>query len=99
MKIYKISANTEAEIKAHICELCEVEEWSQYLSNLDKGIHICVYLGKIIDTQATYDDEGNVITEATYFNGYHADIMADKEISFLEAITVHNPEHPVHCFA
>ena len=97
--IYKLSAQTEAEIKAYLVEITEADEWQQYLSNRSKGIHNCVYLGKLTDKPAKYNEDGNVITDQTYFDGYHADVMTDNELDVPKHIKRHNPEHPKHNFA
>ena len=46
------------------------------------GIHAVVEVGLIIDKEATFDENGNMLTEPTYRDGYHFDIMAEKEIDF-----------------
>ena len=47
-----------------------------------EGIHAVVDIGKVIDKEATYDEQGNILTEPTYIDGYHFDIMSEKEIDF-----------------
>lgn len=86
-------------MKAFLVEITEAEEWEQYLSNLKKGIHNCVYLSKLVKTGAEYDEEGNVTKEAEYFEGYHADVMCDKELKLPKHITSHEPDNPKHSFA
>lgn len=34
-----------------------------------------VYLGKLVDIQGTYDEQGNELTAPTFLDGYHVDIM------------------------
>ena len=59
-----------------------------------EGIHAVVETGLIIDKEATFDEQGNLLTEPTYIDGYHFDIMAEKEIDFGEnEITPNNPKH------
>ena len=60
-------------------------------------IHAVVEVGLLIDQEATFDENGNILTEPTYREGYHYDIMAEKEIDFEdnEIIT----KHPMHTFA
>ena len=48
------------------------------------GIDAVVEVGLIIDKEATFDEEGNLLTEPTYREGYHFDIMTDNEIDFGE---------------
>jgi hypothetical protein len=67
----------------------ETEEGLSY----GQGVHAIVEIGKIILTNGTYDEEGNVITEPTYADGYHYDIMCEQEIAFDNAIEPNNPKH------
>ena len=61
------------------------------------GIDAVVEVGLIIDQEATFDEQGNLLTEPTYREGYHFDIMAEKEIDFGENETF--PNNPKHTFA
>ena len=47
-----------------------------------EGVHAVVEVGLIINEEATFDEQGNLLTEPTYREGYHFDIMAEKEIDF-----------------
>ena len=49
-----------------------------------EGIHAVVEIGLIIDQEATFDEQGNLLTEPTYREGYHFDIMSEIEIDFGE---------------
>ena len=51
-----------------------------------------VYIGKIVDTPAVMEDM-EVITEATFIEGYHVDIMVNEAIEFDNAIEPNNPKH------
>ena len=62
-----------------------------------EGVHAVVDVGLIIDQEATFDEQGNLLTEPTYIDGYHFDIMTDTEIDFGENETF--PNHPKHSFA
>ena len=62
-----------------------------------EGIHAVVEIGLIIDKEATFDEQGNLLTEPTYIEGYHFDIMSDNEIDFGENEIL--PNHPKHTFA
>ena len=57
------------------------------------GIHAVVEIGLIVLEQGTYDDEGNVITEPIFADGYHYDIMSNHPIEFENQITPNNPKH------
>lgn len=51
-----------------------------------------VHVGLIIDTPAVFKDM-EVITPATYIEGWHVDIMTDLEIVFENEIKPNNPKH------
>jgi len=55
-----------------------------------------VYIGRIVDTPATFTDEGEIDTEATFLDGYHVDIMTSATIEFDNE---EHPTNPVHTFA
>jgi hypothetical protein len=57
-----------------------------------QSTHAVVYIGKIVDTPAVVEDM-EVITPATFLEGYHVDVMTDLEIEFDNAITPNNPKH------
>ena len=61
------------------------------------GIQAVVDIGKVIDQEATYDEKGNMLTEPTYVDGYHFDIMIEKEVDFGANEII--PKHPRHTFA
>ena len=59
-----------------------------------EGIHAVVEVGLLIDQEATFDEQGNLLTEPTYREGYHFDIMSEKEIDFgANEIFPNNPKH------
>lgn len=58
------------------------------------GIEAVVEVGLLIDQEATFDEQCNLLTEPTYRDGYHYDIMAEKEINFgTNEIFPNNPKH------
>ena len=61
------------------------------------GIDAVVEVGLIINEEATFDEQGNLLTEPTYREGYHFDIMTEIEIDFGENETF--PNNPKHTFA
>jgi hypothetical protein len=97
MTNYQISATTEAELLEYIESLTGSTE--QYASNLSDGIHCTVQLGQITEVDATFDDEGNILTEAVLSERYHADILTDRELTLPNGITRHFPTQPKHGFA
>ena len=59
-----------------------------------QGVHAIVEIGLIVDKDPTFDEEGNLLTEATYHDGYHYDLMIeDEEIVFEQEIEVSSPKH------
>jgi len=57
-----------------------------------QSTHAVVHIGLIIDTPAVFEDM-EVITPATYIEGWHVDIMTDLEIDFDNAVEPKNPKH------
>ena len=58
------------------------------------GIVAVVEVGLLIDQEATFDEQGNLLTEPTYREGYHFDIMTENEIDFGDnEIFSNNPKH------
>ena len=93
MRIYKLKyPNKETAISDLISKgvYQEIEGELSY----SEGIHAVVEIGLIIDKEATFDEQGNLLTEQTYRDGYNFDIMAEKEIDFGEnEIFTNNPKH------
>lgn len=58
-----------------------------------QGVHAVVEIGKIVDQEPTFDEQGNIITEATFLDGYHFDVMCEQEINFESITTPTNPKH------
>jgi len=61
--------------------------------NYQQGIQAVVEIGEITIQNAEYDDEGNVIIEPIFADGYHYDIMSEQKIVFENIIEVNNPKH------
>lgn len=62
-----------------------------------EGCRACVYLGKLVNTPAVIDSEGNVVQAETYLAGWHADVLMRQETTFdCEVVT---PATPRHSFA
>jgi len=70
----------------------ETEEGLSYTN----GTQAVVDIGKIVKVEGTYDENGNVITEPIYYDGYAYDVMAEQEIVFESEIY---PVDCVHSFA
>jgi hypothetical protein len=57
------------------------------------GIHAVVEIGQIVLTPPVMEDM-QVITDATYLDGHHFDVMSEQSINFgSNSIEVNNPKH------
>ena len=63
----------------------------------NEDIHAVVEVGLLIYQEATFDEQGNLLTEPTYRDGYHFDIMTENEIDFGENEIF--PNNSKHTFA
>ena len=64
-----------------IADLISKEIYTEELEYCE-GVHAVVEIGKVIDQEATFDEQGNLLTEPTFVDGYHFDIMTDNVIDF-----------------
>jgi hypothetical protein len=62
-----------------------------------EGVAAIVEIGLIILEQGTYDEDGNVITEPVYADGYHYDVMSSELYDF--GANLVEPKNPKHAFA
>ena len=96
MNIYKLKYTTKATaMKDLLKKGVYVETTFNDVTSLTygTGIHAVVEIGQIVLTPAVIEDM-QVITEATYLDGYHFDVMSEQSISFGKAeIEVNNPKH------
>ena len=92
MNIYKLKyKNKETAIKDLLKKGVYVE--TDKGLTYGTGIHAVVEIGQIVLTPAVIEDM-QVITEATYLDGHHFDVMSEQSISFGKAeIEVNNPKH------
>ena len=93
IRIYKLKYTDK---ETAISDLIAKGVYTEDLS-FGNGIHAVVEVGLIIDQEATFDEQGNLLTEPTYRDGYHFDIMSEIEIDFGENETF--PNNPKHTFA
>ena len=96
MRICKLKYTDKETGIADLIEKGVYKEIDGELSYSD-GIHAVVEIGLLIDQEATFDWQGNLLTEPTYREGYHFDIMSEKEIDFGANEIL--PNHPKHTFA
>jgi len=81
MNIYKLQYTDKAEGDADLLSkgTYEVIEGEQVYRN---GTQAIVYIGKIVEIPATYDDEGHELTPPVYYEGVYYDLMTTEEIDF-----------------
>ena len=82
IRIYKLKYTDRETAIANLIVKGVYQEIEGELS-YSEGVHAVVEVGLIIDQEATFDEQGNMLTEPTYIEGYHFDIMAEKHITFL----------------
>ena len=96
IKIYKLQYTDRETAIADLIAKGVYQEIEDEMLYAD-GIDAVVEVGLIIDQEATFDEQGNLLTAPTYREGYHFDIMTDNIIDFGENETF--PNHPKHSFA
>lgn len=81
MNIYKLQYDTKTQGDADLLSkgVYEVIEGNQSYTN---GTQAIVYMGGMVDVPATYDDEGNELTPAIYYDGVFYDLMTTQEYDF-----------------
>jgi len=100
MEIYKLKYSDKETAIADLLakqvyvesEQVTVQDTEQVLS-YGQGIQAIVEIGLIVLENGTYDSEFNEITAPVYADGYHFDVISEKEIKFENAIEVNNPKH------
>ena len=96
MRIYKLRYTDKETGIADLISKGVYQETEDEMLYAD-GIDAVVEVGLIIDQEATFDEQGSMLTEPTYREGYHFDIMSEKEIDFGENEIF--PNSPKHTFA
>ena len=93
MYIYKLKYTTKAAAEKNL-KAKGVYVVNEEVLTYGTGIHAVVEIGKIVTTDATYDEQGNELTAPIYASGYHYDVMCEQEIDFgSKSIEVNNPKH------
>ena len=96
MEIYKLNyTDKETAIADLLAKGVYVEVTFQGVKSLTYGIGIqaVVEIGKIVKVQGTYDENGNVITEPIYYDGYTYDVMSEQDIVFESEIFLVDCKH------
>ena len=96
IKVYKLKYTDKETAIADLISKGVYQEIDGELTYGD-NVHAVVEIGLIIDQEATFDEQGNLLTEPTYRDGYHFDIMSEKEIDFGDNEIF--PNNPKHTFA
>ena len=96
IRIYKLKYKDKETAIADLIAKGVYQEINEELS-YGNGIHAVVEAGLLIDQEATFDEQGNLLTEPTYRDGYHFDIMTENEIDFGENEIF--PNNSKHTFA
>jgi hypothetical protein len=99
MEIYKLNyTDKETAIADLLAKGVYVETTFQDAKSLSygSGVQAVVEIEKVVKAQGTYDEEGNIITEPIYYDGYAYDVMCEQEIVFESEIF---PVDCVHSFA
>lgn len=96
IRIYKLKYTDR---ETTIADLISKEVYQEIDGELSygNGIHAVVEVGLLIDQEATFDEEGNLLTEPIYREGYHFDVMSEKDIDFGDKEIF--PNNPKHTFA
>ena len=89
IQVYKLVYRNKEEAINDLVAKSVIDEELNYL----EGTHAVVWLDKIVLENGQFDEEGNVIVEPIFAEGYHVDIMVEREIEFINAITPNNPKH------
>ena len=93
IRIYKLKYTDRETAIADLIAKGVYQEIEGELTN-GNGIDAVVEVGLLIDQEATFDENGNLLTEPTYREGYHFDIMSNNEIDFgTNEIFPNNPKH------
>ena len=85
MDIYKTVFDNELQGKNYLIAQGvweEVTEDGITSMQFINGTAAVVNIGKIVEFPATYDDEGNELTPAVYFDGWAYDIMSSDILDF-----------------
>ena len=100
MQIYKTVFDTEQQGKDILISKGVWEEVTeegvtsmQYIN----GTQAVVNIGKVVEIPATYDDEGNELTPAVYYDGWAYDVMTTDTLD-MGAFEVYPADNAVHSF-
>ena len=92
--VYKLKYKDKETAIADLIAKGVIDAEHNYLPNT----HAVVELGLIALTYGEYDEQGNVVVEPTYADGYHFDVMLENEIDFGSADITELVTTPKHNF-
>ena len=93
IRIYKLKYTDKETAIADLIAKGVIQEIEGEMLYAD-GIDAVVEVGLVINEEATFDEQGNLLTEPTYREGYHYDIMSEIEIDFgANEIFTNSPKH------
>ena len=101
MKIYKTVFDNELEGKDYLIAKGvweEVTEEGITSMQFTNGTAAVVYIGKVVEFPATYDDEGNELTPTIYYDGVAYDVMSSDTLD-MGAYEAYPAEKSAHSFA
>ena len=87
--IYKLKYNSEKESISDLIEKGVVDEEKNFLQDTIA----VVWVGLIAIEDGEYDQDSKEITPPIYAEGYHVDLMLNREIEFTNQIFPNNPKH------
>jgi len=96
MKIYKAVFDTKEQGKDYLLNLGVLIEQDGEIVFAPNTAAV-VYIGKVVKIPATYDDEGNIITPAVYYDGYAIDVMSSISLEF-GSYAVYPKDKSAHSF-
>ena len=95
MNIYKLNYTDKETAIADLIAKGVYNEDLEYIN----GTQAVVDIGKIVKVEGTYDENGDVITEPIYHDGYAYDLMTTDTIDFGSADITLLVKTPMHGFA
>ena len=101
MKIYKTVFDNELEGKDYLISKGvweEVTEEGVTSMQFTNGTAAVVYIGKVVEFPATYDEDGNELTPTIYYDGVAYDVMSSDTLDMGD-YEVYPGDKSAHSFA
>ncbi len=98
MKIYKAVFDTKEQGTEYLLNIEVLVETDEQIVFAPTTAAV-VYIGKVVKIPATYDDEGNIITPAVYYDGFAIDVMVQDSITLdFGSYAVYPADKSAHSF-